>query len=134
MYKALVGKISDVDNATIDMIGGNVKASYLSPSNMATKPSKDSLVWFDNNSRVALGLQDPKKNPIELGEDDVVIFAKGNYIHIRTNGDIEIKATNLTIDANVTINGSLINNGVNVGSTHKHGGVTSGGAVTGIPS
>lgn len=134
MYKALVGKISDVYNATIDMLGGNVKASYLSPSNIATKPSKNSLVWFDNNSRVALGLQDPKKNPIELVEDDVVIFAKGNYIHIGANGDINIKATNLTIDANVTINGTLINNGVNVGSTHTHGGVKSGGAFTVTPS
>lgn len=40
---------------------------------------------------------------------------------------------NVTIDGNVETNGTLRNNGVNVGSTHVHGGVETGAAKTQTP-
>lgn len=40
----------------------------------------------------------------------------------------------LTVTGNVTTTGTLQNNGKNVGSTHTHGGVSSGGSVSGAPT
>jgi len=46
---------------------------------------------------------------------------------------VTINATSLQVAANVSITGTLTNNGVNVGSTHKHSGVQTGGGNTGNP-
>ncbi|MCE8015912.1 phage baseplate assembly protein V [Halomonas sp. MCCC 1A17488] len=50
-------------------------------------------------------------------------------------------AEGATINADTTINGrlsivgdSVTHNGTNIGATHKHGGVVSGGSLTGVPS
>jgi hypothetical protein len=48
---------------------------------------------------------------------------------------IDIVEGTITLTAtNIDIIGSLKNNGVNVGSTHTHGGVQAGGSHTGVPS
>lgn len=39
-----------------------------------------------------------------------------------------------TISGNVDVTGTITNNGVNVGSTHTHGGVATGGGTTGTPT
>lgn len=50
------------------------------------------------------------------------------------NGHIvELNSSGLAITANTTVTGTLQDNGVNVGSTHVHGGVTAGGANTAVP-
>lgn len=47
---------------------------------------------------------------------------------------VEINATTTTINSDVDTVGTLTNNGVNVGSTHTHGGVQSGTGTSGPPS
>lgn len=56
-----------------------------------------------------------------------------NYIEFLGN-DINIKSTNLTINANIQTTGTIINNGKNIGSTHTHSGVQSGSGNTGTPN
>lgn len=46
---------------------------------------------------------------------------------------VEIDAASVNITGDVDITGGLVNNGVNVGSTHSHGGVEPGGGTTGAP-
>lgn len=60
--------------------------------------------------------------------------------------NVTINATKITLNAEVVINGkttiagnvattgTLTNNAVDVGSTHTHGGVTTGGGTTGVPT
>jgi hypothetical protein len=40
----------------------------------------------------------------------------------------------MNINANITTTGTLTNNGVNVSSSHKHGGITRGGALSDAPT
>ena len=40
---------------------------------------------------------------------------------------------NVSINGKVTSTGTLTNNGINVGSTHRHSGVQSGGSLTAVP-
>lgn len=63
----------------------------------------------------------------QLRSDDGATFVEV------ASGTVHIKAANLVIDGNTDINGTLKNNGVNVGSTHTHGGVAPGGANTAGP-
>lgn len=51
-----------------------------------------------------------------------------------TAPSVQITASSVQINANVSITGTLTNNGVNVGSTHTHGGVDPGSGNTGGPS
>jgi hypothetical protein len=48
------------------------------------------------------------------------------------NGGIVVTG-NLTVNGNVDTTGTLKNNTKDVGSTHKHSGVTTGGGQTGNP-
>jgi phage baseplate assembly protein gpV len=52
---------------------------------------------------------------------------------LSSDGDMSITAPNLSINANIATTGALTNNGVNISSTHVHGGVQSGGSNTGTP-
>jgi hypothetical protein len=47
---------------------------------------------------------------------------------------VEITADTVDITGDVATVGTLTNNGVNVGSTHTHGGVQTGGGTSGPPS
>jgi hypothetical protein len=47
---------------------------------------------------------------------------------------VEITADTVDITGDVATTGTLTNNGVNVGSTHTHGGVQTGGGTSGPPS
>jgi phage baseplate assembly protein gpV len=42
-------------------------------------------------------------------------------------------SSGIAITGNLSVTGTMTNNGVNVGSTHVHGGVQSGGSPTGTP-
>ena len=59
---------------------------------------------------------------------DVAIYGDVNVF-----GDDEGGIGNLTIRANTRIQGTLENNGTNVGSNHRHGGVDRGGGITDGP-
>ncbi len=47
---------------------------------------------------------------------------------------IQFDSSGIHIKGNVTITGTLTNNGVNISSTHTHGGVQTGSGTTGVPS
>lgn len=62
------------------------------------------------------------------------------YVQIGPNGTnivdpmgVTITTPTLTVMGNLATTGTLMNNGVDVGSTHHHGGVQSGTSVTGVP-
>lgn len=55
--------------------------------------------------------------------------AGDQYVWLKNNGDVEIKAANVNIEST-----SLTHNGTNVGDTHTHGGVSPGGSSTTGPS
>lgn len=59
----------------------------------------------------------------------------GTFGSSRINGDIKLETGDLEVQAGdvAFAGGSLTHNGVNVGSTHVHGGVVSGGSSTGGP-
>ena len=49
-------------------------------------------------------------------------------------GGISFSAASVTINADVEVNGAITNNGVDIGSGHKHPGVEIGGGLSGGPS
>jgi hypothetical protein len=57
-----------------------------------------------------------------------IAFAAGG-ITITSPGTLTISAQSIALSS-----GTLTHNGVNIGSTHKHGGVMSGGGETGVPN
>jgi len=54
------------------------------------------------------------------------------FVRFSADG-IEIKAPTITLTGNVVSTGTFQNNGVNIGSTHRHSGVTVGAGTTGVP-
>jgi hypothetical protein len=87
---------------------------------------------------------------MQIRSDDgglVMDFNPSNHnLTITTSGDIDTTSTNFSITGkltvtgdtdikgNVTTTGTLKNNGLLVGSTHTHGGVTPGSGTTGVPT
>lgn len=67
------------------------------------------------------------------GAVHISIEQSSQNVEITTPAAATINASTITINGDVTINGALINNSKNVGSTHKHGGVVPGGGNTGNP-
>lgn len=77
---------------------------------------------------------------VENGDGTKVVLV-GPNVEIFAPGDLGIKCRNLTIDAqnlsikaNTALTGTLTNNDKNVGSTHTHAGVKSGGSSTDSPN
>lgn len=92
---------------------------------------------------------------IELDESQTVTIRAPGGVNISTDASVNLMATsnvNVTADkvnidaanglkvtgkvdiiGNITTTGTLLNNGVNVGSTHVHSGVTPGGSNSGPP-
>ena len=63
----------------------------------------------------------------------ILSSAPGQYIRFHAGG-IEIKAPSVTISGSVAVSGgSLTHNGANVGDSHVHGGVATGGSTTSTP-
>lgn len=51
-----------------------------------------------------------------------------------TGGTMNLSGGSLAVGTNSTFTGTITNNGVNIGSTHKHGGVDRGGSTSDTPS
>lgn len=66
----------------------------------------------------------PQLAPLEVA----VWHQEGHAVTLRSGGKVEIKGTHVDIVAD-----RLTHNGVDIGATHKHGGVASGNATTGTP-
>ena len=75
--------------------------------------------------------------PCPVGEFWIV-HKSGSMLKFLTNGDVQlIAAANLAITAGADItitSATLKHNGKNIGATHTHGGVQTGGGTTGVPS
>jgi phage baseplate assembly protein gpV len=52
---------------------------------------------------------------------------------VTSSTKVKLTAPNIELNGNVDSTGTFKNNGVNIGSTHKHGGVTTGGGQTAVP-
>jgi phage baseplate assembly protein gpV len=96
----------------------------------------------DFPSGTSWGFKDPAGNTLKVeGKHVNFTSASGVVVDIDANGklsisapsDIDITAPTVNIKGDVHTTGSLTNNGVNVGSTHKHIGVQTGGGTSGIP-
>ena len=56
------------------------------------------------------------------------------FVQMTQDGKIQITAPGgLHVTGDITTTGTVTNNGLNIGSTHVHGGVTTGGSNTGFP-
>ena len=49
-------------------------------------------------------------------------------------GTLTLTAANIVLNGNVQSTGTFTNNGKNIGSTHEHGGVSTGSGNTGVPT
>ena len=69
---------------------------------------------------------------VVLKSDNTITISHPNgSMTIAPDGAITLSGTTLTINADVSINGTLVNNGVNISSTHKHPDAQ--GGTTGTP-
>lgn len=79
----------------------------------------------------------PSTTSVELRSEDgtaVVQINAAKEIKLVSPTKVRIEAPDVEIDGAVAITGSaLTHNGVNVGSTHIHGNVRSGGDLSGVP-
>lgn len=124
------------------------------PMDETDEGAAESLLLDAHGVKVSIGTCDNRFRPRNNQQGDVLIYTKNQNqtILLTTQDDqpvtiltvgssvVTIKVDGVTIDGKVTINGdfettgSFKNNGVNVGSTHKHSGVQSGGGNTGNPN
>jgi hypothetical protein len=61
-----------------------------------------------------------------------VVFSSSGLSLVSPNL-VTIQAPSIALTGNVSSTGTFMNNGINIGSTHVHGGVTSGSSDTGAP-
>jgi phage baseplate assembly protein gpV len=96
----------------------------------------------DFPSGTSWGFKDPKGNKlkIDLAASTVAFTAaSGASILLDSSGNAKVVSPTVTIQGNLAITGNLsvdggvTNKGVNIGSTHKHGGVAAGGSTTSTP-
>lgn len=81
-------------------------------------------------------------NVSEVGADAMTIQSLNGAVRVEISptklllvaSDVQIDATMTTINSNIETFGTLKNNGINVGSTHTHGGVQTGGGNTAVPN
>ena len=71
----------------------------------------------------------------ELKEGEVALYntLTQSLVLLKENGDIEISTSNLIVNGNLEVTGNMTNDGTDVGKTHLHSGVTTGGSNTGPP-
>ena len=90
----------------------------------------DPKVWSQPNV-----LSNVSTSTVQLRSDDgacYVELAAGHVANIVAPGGLNITGP-VNINGNITTTGTITNNGHAVDSTHKHGGVQTGGGQTGVP-
>lgn len=86
----------------------------------------------DRSHGVVIVASDRRYRPTNLPPGDVAIYDnRGHKIQFTATGIVI--TGNLTVVGDIATTGTLQNNSKNVGSTHKHSGVTTGGGQTGNP-
>lgn len=87
---------------------------------------------------VVINIDDRRYRLKALADGEVALYDdQGQYVKLGRNGQVRAKATTkLTLEAPAVeiISASLKHNGVNIGDTHKHGGIAPGAALTAVPS
>lgn len=106
--------------------GGDVAVAFLG----GNREQGIVLAVDDRRYRIALqpgevALYDDLGNRVELLRDRLQITAVQA---------LQITAPSVAITGDVSITGTLTNNGKNIGSTHTHGGVQTGSGTTGAPT
>ena len=94
---------------------------------------KDNLVKIKSGRKVEIKADNEVEISAPLTEVKGPAVIRGNvsiYGNVDVFGDDDGGRGRLRINANTEINGSLHNNGVRVGSNHRHGGVDTGGGTT----
>lgn len=135
--KAIIKRFVKLGQYAIDSIGGESKAHYISPKGLYSKSIRENGLLLqiieDEGNKFVIPLQ----KPVELGDGDIIITDDKSYIRFNFNsGEIEIKADSVKFSVSGAIaieSSSLTHNGVNIGATHQHSGVTSGASNTGAP-
>lgn len=103
----------------IDITSGSVVANFLHKSGTRIRVE-------DNGDVIIHSVADIKTSCVNWSLD------ASSSVTIKTN-TIQVNASSTTIDSNISTNGSLTNNGINVSSTHTHHGVTPGLGSTSTP-
>jgi len=124
-------QVSLLDNEAKDTV------DHLEPYGFTSNPPVGSevLVAFvdgDRSHGVVLCASDRRFRPLNLLPGELALFDQWAHFIKFTQTGIVING-NVTITGNVATTGTLQNNGVTVGSTHKHSGVTTGAGNTGNP-
>lgn len=70
---------------------------------------------------------------VDLNNNKITTTPNGITLQDTNGNSIDMGPSGIVIVGDVHTNGALFNNGVDVGSTHVHSGVTSGGSDTGPP-
>ena len=76
---------------------------------------------------------DAGDSSVVVAPDSITVEKGGGRLEVTTSA-INLTAPTITLTGNVQTTGALTNNGTNVGSTHRHGGVTIGTQSTGPPA
>jgi hypothetical protein len=99
---------------------GNADWSTVDP-NAVNINAPNGVVLRDTNNNCTITLL-PSGVTVSIGSTSLVVNSTG----VTVNGKF-------TVNGDVATTGALTNNGISVGSTHKHSGVQTGGSNTGNP-
>ena len=121
------------------------QAIYQDDYDAPTNSANVEATVFPDGTRVEYDAAANKLQIDVAGSALVVINCKQATVNAQTSVTLNTPETNLsgnltvtgnaTVGGNATFNGgSVTHGGVNIGKTHKHGGVMSGPALTGVPT
>lgn len=142
---ALANAKGKLQQLQIRMLAGEVKdaVEHLEPYGFTSNPhpGAEGVAMFPGGDRshgVVVVIADRRFRLQGLKAGEVALFTdEGDKIHFERGRKITMETATLTINAStaVDINSpSFKHNGKNVGDTHIHGGVQSGGGSTSTPS
>jgi len=130
-----VDDTQDLRMGYISFLGKRQKAYIFTPYGLDHNPPSNSdgfcfaLQGKESNMIGLFDSPETRKKNLKAGEVAVGNTVTGSFVFFKENGDIDIFS-----NGNVNINSTtLTHNGKNIGSDHKHSGVTPGGDNTGDP-
>ena len=151
IFKVFIDKLKDLKTAIYKIYGvsDSILGEFVNINGVVSKP-KDNKMGLLLDNRYILPMHDVNDSPKDINDNDILITDNKSYIYfdysnkaliINSNKltidvkELIINATDIKINGNVDINGSsLKHNGINIGSTHVHGGVISGSSSTTPPT
>ena len=106
---------------------------FMASTELPASTGKDNITVKRSARRrtIAIRLKNDGSVMLENGAGFVRLMADGT---VNINGFTVDPSGNVVSPANMAVKGDLQNDGVNVGKTHTHGGVQTGGGNTGTPN